>query len=191
MRKGNSISPGTLSEGDVIILPNGQKAVVTGRPSDCSCTYRTSKGEDGQIEGLYPKAYDRRYGWVDPSVKEFTDDDIWFSKSVVFIDTPDCCIFCPFSHSDGKGKSSCMLMYNKAVQTGEWQDITVYDTPMKDLTKETMEESWHYRDPRCPLVDLTPYQPRKRADAVKDFIDGLEHEEVKYIKRSKDGCTEN
>ena len=185
-RKGSPVAPATLSEGDIIILPNGQKAVVTGRPSDSSCTYRTDKGEDGQIESLTLKAYDRRYGWVDPKTKGFTDNDIWFSKSVVFIDTPECCIFCPFSHSNGHGKSSCMLMYHKSAQTGEWQDMTVYDMPIDKLTKENMEESWHYRDPRCPLVDLTPYQPKERAEAISDFVDGLEHEEVKYIKRSSD-----
>lgn len=185
-RKGSPVAPATLSEGDIIILPNGQKAVVTGRPSDSSCTYRTDKGEDGQIESLTPKAFDRRYGWVDPETKGFTDNDIWFSKSVAFIDTPECCIFCPFSYSDGHGKSSCMLMYHKARETGEWSEMTVYDMPIDKLTKENMEESCHYRDPRCPLVDLTPYQPKERAEAISDFVDGLEHEELKYIKRSSD-----
>jgi hypothetical protein len=77
-------------------------------------------------------------------------------------------------------------MYHKARETGEWSEMTVYDMPIDKLTKENMEESWHYRDPRCPLVDLTPYQPKERAEAISDFVDGLEHEELKYIKRSSD-----
>lgn len=177
MRKGHQRQPAMLGEGDIIILPNGKRAVVTGRDSESSCTYRTADGEDGRIDKLTPDSYRRAYGYVDPSVETFTEKDIWYSKSVVTIDTPDNCTFCPFSDSDGHGKVSCLLMYIKSRETGQWEDITVSEPFEEKTTPENIEAKLSYRDKRCPLTDISPYQPWYRDDAASDFVGRLISEE--------------